>query len=246
MDGNRKAQEAYGSLGFMEFTPFPDIVRSDQGLDPEQVLNDLVPEALALPVSERPAAPARASDEPLPTVDVTVRITEGEQFLINRIAFSGNTTTRDHVIRRELGGLLEGAPFNTEALKFAVRRVNQLGYFKPLEGNESDVQVDKTPGRTNAVGPDHRADALVAVSASRRDHGPIPRGLWPRRPVDGRRPGPHGGALWRDCLVVAWPPQDRRAHCRSALRGQSGSDPDDRRRTRARGRRRPDSRQYRA
>jgi outer membrane protein insertion porin family len=151
MDGNRKAQEAYGSLGFMEFTPFPDIVRSDQGLDPEQVLNDLVPEALALPVSERPAAPARASDEPLPTVDVTVRITEGEQFLINRIAFSGNTTTRDHVIRRELGGLLEGAPFNTEALKFAVRRVNQLGYFKPLEGNESDVQVDKTPGRTNAV-----------------------------------------------------------------------------------------------
>jgi outer membrane protein insertion porin family len=151
VDGNRQAQEVYGSLGFMEFTPFPDIVRSDQGLDPEQALNDLVPEALALPASERPAAPARASNEPLPTVDVTIRITEGEQFLINRIAFSGNTTTRDHVIRRELGALLEGAPFNTEALKFAVRRINQLGYFKPLEGNDTDVKVDKTPGRNNAV-----------------------------------------------------------------------------------------------
>ena len=33
--------------------------------------------------------------------------------------------------------------FNTEALKYSVKRLNQLGYFKPLEGEAIDVQ--KTP-----------------------------------------------------------------------------------------------------
>ena len=64
--------------------------------------------------------------------------------------FTGNTTTRDKVIRREMR-LVEGGVFNTEALKFSVRRLNQLGYFKNLEGNEKDMKVDKTPGKPNNV-----------------------------------------------------------------------------------------------
>jgi len=39
--------------------------------------------------------------------------------------------------------LYESNVFNTEALKYSVRRLNQLGYFKPLEGEAIDVQ--KTP-----------------------------------------------------------------------------------------------------
>ena len=67
---------------------------------------------------------------------------------INRITFVGNTTTRDNVIRREMR-LFESGVFNTEALKMSVKRLNQLGYFKPLEGES--IGVDKTPGADNRV-----------------------------------------------------------------------------------------------
>ena len=69
---------------------------------------------------------------------------EGKQYFVNRITFVGNTTTRDNVIRREMR-LVESGVFNTEALKFSVKRLNQLGYFKPLEGEAIDVE--KTAGR---------------------------------------------------------------------------------------------------
>ena len=78
-----------------------------------------------------------------------MRLVEGQQYFINRITFVGNTTTHDNVIRRELR-LVEDGVFNTEALKFSVRRLNQLGYFKPLEDGK-DITVDKTPGDTNKV-----------------------------------------------------------------------------------------------
>ena len=58
---------------------------------------------------------------------------EGEQYFVNRITFLGNTTTHDNVIRREMQ-LVESGVFNTEALKHSVKHLNQLGYFKPLEG----------------------------------------------------------------------------------------------------------------
>ena len=53
------------------------------------------------------------------------------------------------MIRRELR-LVEDDVFNTEALKFSIKRLNQLGYFKALEGGK-DVNVEKTPGETNKV-----------------------------------------------------------------------------------------------
>ena len=72
-----------------------------------------------------------------------MRVDEGKQYFINRITFVGNTTTRDNVIRRELR-LLESGVFNTQALKDSVRRLNQLGYFKPLEQEAVDVQKSKS------------------------------------------------------------------------------------------------------
>ena len=83
------------------------------------------------------------------TMDVTVRITEGKQYYINRITFQGNTTTRDNVIRRELR-FYENSVFNTEALKYSIKRLNQLGYFKPLE-DQKNITIDKTPGADNKV-----------------------------------------------------------------------------------------------
>ena len=78
-----------------------------------------------------------------------MRMQEGKQYFVNRITFVGNTTTRDNVVRRELR-LFENGVFNTEALKFSIKRINQLGYFKALEGG-ADVNVEKTPGVDNQV-----------------------------------------------------------------------------------------------
>jgi outer membrane protein insertion porin family len=147
-DGNKKAQEVYGSRGFMEWTPFPILKYSDDPNNPETQLAALVPASLAAPVE--PTAAAKEEDSKTPVVDVTMQYTEGPQYFVNRITFTGNTTTRDNVIRREMR-LIEGNVFDTEALKYSVRRLNQLGYFKELKGNDSDMKVDKTPGKENNV-----------------------------------------------------------------------------------------------
>ena len=136
--GFQKAQEIYGALGYMEFTGYPDYKFSDEpsAAEPE------VPQALAAVDPQKPSGP--------PTVDVTLQIQEGKQYFVNRIIFTGNTTTRDNVIRREMR-LYEGSVFNTEALKYSIKRLNQLGYFKALEGPGKDVNIDKTPAAENKV-----------------------------------------------------------------------------------------------
>ena len=97
---------------------------------------------------------------PVPTVDVTIKVTEGKQYSVNRITFVGNSQTRDHVIRRELG-LVEGGIFSTEALKYSVRRLNQLGYFKPLD--EQAVSVER------AAGADPKVNVRIKVEEQNRN-----------------------------------------------------------------------------
>jgi outer membrane protein insertion porin family len=132
--GLEKARELYGSGGYFEFTGFPDLKPRDEAERDGGAAGD----------GPRPRAAAGGA----PIVDVTMRMQEGKQYFVNRITFVGNTTTRDNVIRREIR-LLEGGVFNTEALKFSIRRINQLGYFKNLEGDA--IKVDKTPGSENEV-----------------------------------------------------------------------------------------------
>ncbi len=132
--GLDKARETYGTGGYMEFTGYPDFKFSDDPIPNEQP----APSSLAAVDHEdvKAAGPH--------TVNVTMRLQEGQQFFVDRITFVGNTTTHDNVIRREMR-LVEGAPFNTEALKFSVKRLNQLGYFKALEGKPGEVDVQKIP-----------------------------------------------------------------------------------------------------
>ena len=47
--------------------------------------------------------------------------------------------------------LYENSVFNSEALKYSIRRLNQLGYFKALEGPPRDVTIDKTPNQESKV-----------------------------------------------------------------------------------------------
>jgi outer membrane protein insertion porin family len=136
--GLDKAREIYGAGGYYEFTAYPD-------LQPR----------------EAPASPGRpdARGEP-PIVDVTLRVQEGAQYFVNRITFLGNTHTRDEVLRRELA-LLEAGVFSTESLKYSIRRLNQLGYFKTLD--DKAVSVEKTPGR------DDRVDVVLKVEEQNRN-----------------------------------------------------------------------------
>lgn len=69
-------------------------------------------------------------------VDLTINVDEGKQFFVRRIDFTGNTTTRDKVIRRELL-LDEGDVYNSNLWELSILRLNQLGYFETLKENEA-------------------------------------------------------------------------------------------------------------
>jgi len=69
-------------------------------------------------------------------INVTMNVDEGKQFFIRRIDFTGNTTTRDKVIRRELM-LDEGDAYNSQLWDLSILRLNQLGYFETLKEDES-------------------------------------------------------------------------------------------------------------
>jgi outer membrane protein insertion porin family len=94
---------------------------------------------------------AEPSFEPIPNtdkIDLTLTFDEGKQFFVRRIDFSGNTTTRDKVIRRELF-IDEGDIFNSRLWEVSILRLNQLGYFETLKENESvDIKRDT---KTNTV-----------------------------------------------------------------------------------------------
>ena len=95
--------------------------------------------------------------EPLPGTDkinLTLRFDEGNQFFVRRIDFSGNTTTRDKVIRRELL-IDEGDPYNTDLWRLSILRLNQLGYFETLK---EDTSVDMKTDNNN-----HTVDLTLKV-----------------------------------------------------------------------------------
>ena len=69
-------------------------------------------------------------------IDLTLTADEGKQFFVRRIDFSGNATTRDKVIRREIL-LDEGDIFNNRLWELSILRLNQLGYFEQLKAEES-------------------------------------------------------------------------------------------------------------
>jgi outer membrane protein insertion porin family len=72
-------------------------------------------------------------------VDVDVKVFEGDKFYLGRLEVTGNTTTRDKVIRREFA-LDEGDVMNMEAVKKSLQKLQQLGYFKVNEEPEFGVR----------------------------------------------------------------------------------------------------------
>ncbi len=73
-------------------------------------------------------------------VDVDVKLFEGDKFYLGRLEVTGNTTTRDKVIRREFA-LDEGDVMNMEYVKKSLQKLQQLGYFKVNEEPEFGVRA---------------------------------------------------------------------------------------------------------
>ena len=90
-------------------------------------------------------------------VDFTVTIEEGKQFTLRRLEFVGNTFTRDNVLRREVL-INEGDIYNDSYWEYSVVKLNQTGYFNPID---KDKDVDR---RTN----DEEATVDLSLKVSER------------------------------------------------------------------------------
>jgi outer membrane protein insertion porin family len=88
--------------------------------------------------------------DPLPNsnkIDLSIAVDEGKQFFVRRIDFSGNTTTRDKVIRREIL-IDEGDMYNTKLWEISLLRLNQLGYFEQLKEEDAASITRDTKNNT--------------------------------------------------------------------------------------------------
>ena len=75
-------------------------------------------------------------------VSVTYNIEEGSIYKVNEIRFSGNSATKDSVMRRELA-IIPGETYNQNTIDISERRLRGLGYFKDVSVLPSDAD---TPG----------------------------------------------------------------------------------------------------
>jgi outer membrane protein insertion porin family len=110
----------YGQQGFIEYTAEPTPTFKDNPQKPDEGI-----------------------------VDFVITIEEGKQFALRRLEFIGNTFTRDNVLRREVL-LNEGDIYNQTAWEYSIIKLNQLGYFDPIDKekdadfktNEEEASVD--------------------------------------------------------------------------------------------------------
>lgn len=122
-------KKLYGSQGFIQYTAEPEPTFKDNPSNPNEGI-----------------------------VDFTISIDEGKQFTLRRLEFLGNTFTRDNVLRREVI-LNEGDIYSQSAFEYSVLRLNQLGYFEPID-KEKDVDF-----RTN------EEEGLVDVNLKVQERG---------------------------------------------------------------------------
>ena len=112
-------------------------------------------------------------------VDLTIEIEQGNQVHVDHIGITGNTKTRDKVIRREMR-LVEGDLFSATKLKRSRQRINNLGFFDEVKLNTSqadedkmdvDIEVKERPTGTFTVGFGYSSvDKLVGQGSIQQDN----------------------------------------------------------------------------
>ena len=84
-------------------------------------------------------------------VDITITIDEGKQFTLRRLEFTGNTFTRDKVMRREVL-INEGDIYNQNYLDISVARLNQTQYFDPIDKDQDvEIRTDEEKGDVDLI-----------------------------------------------------------------------------------------------
>ncbi|HWW97364.1 MAG TPA: outer membrane protein assembly factor BamA [Edaphobacter sp.] len=89
------------------------------------------------------AQPTPRTDEAKKLIFLDIDIDEGKKFFVSRIEFTGNTITRDKVIRRELL-LEEGQEYNSQRWELSILRLNQLNYFETLKAEQDSESRQNT------------------------------------------------------------------------------------------------------
>jgi len=83
------------------------------------------------------------------SLDITFDVQEGDVYSFGEVNVTGNTKTKDYVIRRELY-TVPGSRFSRSAIKESIRRLNQLSYFsKQSIAGGPDVSVDQQEKEAN-------------------------------------------------------------------------------------------------
>ena len=84
-------------------------------------------------------------------VDITITIDEGKQFTLRRLEFTGNTFTRDRVLRREFL-INEGDIYNSRTIEYSVARLNQTQYFDPIDKDQDvETRTDEEQGDVDLI-----------------------------------------------------------------------------------------------
>jgi outer membrane protein insertion porin family len=74
--------------------------------------------------------------------DVSIKIDEGAIFVLRRLEFVGNETTRDQIVRRRVLQQ-EGEPYSQELMEKSLNRLNALGRFAKLTMADVERRVDE-------------------------------------------------------------------------------------------------------
>ncbi len=78
------------------------------------------------------------------SIDIEMRIREGDQATIDEVIISGNERTNDHVIRRELS-TIPGQKFRRSDIIRTQQQLSQMGYFNPQKISQ-DIRPNPTDG----------------------------------------------------------------------------------------------------
>ncbi|MHB8110453.1 MAG: outer membrane protein assembly factor BamA [Syntrophorhabdaceae bacterium] len=120
-------------------------------------------------------SPTTIIDDTNHVVNATFNITKNQEVYFNRINISGNTRTRDKVIRRELK-MAEGDRFSISNIKESKKKLKNTTYFKDTDFKivktddpkkvNVDLSIEEKPTGTFSVGAGYSTAEKVIVSGS--------------------------------------------------------------------------------
>jgi len=108
------------------------------------------------------------------TLKIVINIDPDSRIFINRITISGNHSTQDDVIRREMK-LLEGSLYSKTDLEQSISRIKRLGYFSDVsyelnrhpDKNKMDMSIKVVEQKTGeiSIGLSHSNSTGAAINA---------------------------------------------------------------------------------